>query len=152
MALPNLSLADEPQMPELVEKWKGLEQLQMELKPSSLVDMITRISLGSKRFCSLRMAGSIKNEDATAIVKHLPGIKHLNLSKSYLPREQLLDLINGCRELQSLIVDNCVGFEVDAEIFKKASGIKLFRHEGCRLHDQFAYDIDDCDPLDLLVE
>ncbi|KAG6473837.1 hypothetical protein ZIOFF_067755 [Zingiber officinale] len=55
------------------------------------------------------------------------------------------------QKLQSLIVDNCVGFEADEEIFKKASGIELLRHEGCRLLDQFAYDTDECDPLDLLI-
>ncbi|KAG6472025.1 hypothetical protein ZIOFF_069480 [Zingiber officinale] len=108
-------------MPKLVGKWKGLEQLLMKSKPSSsFVEMVTRISLSSKRFCSLRMAGSIKKEDTTAI-------------------------------LQSLIVDNCVGFEADEEIFKKASGIELLRHEGCGLLDQFAYDTDECDPLDLLI-
>ncbi|CAL9196233.1 unnamed protein product [Musa hybrid cultivar] len=147
LALPNLLLADEPQIPELVGRWKELETLEMESKPSSFLEMVRQISINCGSFSGLRMWGSIKKDDVSAVVDCLPRIKHLSLSKSYLPNEQLVEIISGCRELETLRVNSCIGFEVDEEIVRRASGIKTFEHEGCKLFDESDCDMDECDPL-----
>lgn len=151
MVLPNLLSVDEPQIPQLVGKCRQLEQLDMESKPCCFMEMVTQISLHCARFSGLTMAGSIKKEDVTAIVDYLPRIKRLNLSRSFLPREELLGIINGCRELHRLSVNNCIGFEADEEICRKASGIKVFEHEDCKLFDESVFAMDERDPLNVLV-
>ncbi|WOK97088.1 hypothetical protein Cni_G05796 [Canna indica] len=152
LVLPNILLADEPLIPQLVGKWKELEKLEMELKPSSFSEMVMQINLNCRRFSGLRMFGSIKKEDVKAIIKYLPKIKHLNLSKSYLQKEELVEIIKGCRELETLSVNNCIGFEADEEeVLRRASAIKNFENEGSKLFDESAYDMDECDPLNVLV-
>ncbi|WOK99537.1 F-box/LRR-repeat protein [Canna indica] len=121
----------------------------MESKPSSFSEMVRQISLNCKNFSGLRMAGSVEAEDVSAIVTCLPMIKHLSLSKSYLAKEQLLGILNGCRELESVSVRDCIGFEADdEEILRKASGIKAFECEGSKLLDDYSgYETDECDPF-----
>ncbi|THU51543.1 hypothetical protein C4D60_Mb06t32140 [Musa balbisiana] len=147
LVLPNLSPADEADIPKIVGKWKDLEQLEMEAKPSSFLEMLSEINLHCKKFSGLKMCGSIKKEDMLAIVNLLPKLKFLCLSKSYLPREQLLGILSGCKELQRLTVSDCMGFEADEEVKKRGLGIKIFEHEGSKLFDDFDYNSDECDPL-----
>lgn len=147
VVMPNLLLEDEVHIPELVAKWKELELLEMQSKPASFLEVVERISLNCKNFVGLRMLGSIKKDDALAIVKLLPKLKYLCLNKSYLPKEQLLLIMDGCRELERLSVKDCIGFEADEEVMKKAQGIKIFECEGSKLFDDSGYDTDECDPL-----
>ncbi|RWW14279.1 hypothetical protein BHE74_00013256, partial [Ensete ventricosum] len=137
----------EPHLPELVGKWKELERLEMESKPSSFLELVKQISLTCKRFSGLAMSGSIKIEDVSAIVDYLPRIKTLCLHGSYLPKEKLLAILSGSRELEKLSVTDCVGFEADEEILHRASGIKTFEYEGSKLADDLGYETDECDPL-----
>ncbi|RRT86117.1 hypothetical protein B296_00004489 [Ensete ventricosum] len=140
LVLPNLSPADEADIPKLVGKWKDLEQLEMESKPSSFLEMLSEINLHCKKFSGLKLCGSIKKEDMLAIVNLLPKLKFLCLSKSYLPREQLMGMLSGCKQLQRLTVSDCIGFEADEEVKKRGSGIKIFEHEGSKLFDDKCLD------------
>ncbi|WOL13990.1 hypothetical protein Cni_G22770 [Canna indica] len=152
LALPSLSAADEAEIPKLVGKWKELEELEMESKPSSFLEMLQEINLNCAGFSSLKMTGSIKKEDVAAIVRYLPEIRHICLDKSYFPREHLVELIGGCRELETLSVHDCVGFEADEEVVERASGIRSFRYEGCTLCMEFDSDLDcECDPFHVHV-
>ncbi|WOL18812.1 hypothetical protein Cni_G27609 [Canna indica] len=101
LALPSLSAADEVEIPKLVRKWKELEELEM----------LQEINLNCAGLSSLKMMGSIKKEDVAAIVGYLLEIKHICLDKSYFLREHLVELIDGCRELEAMSVHDCVGFE-----------------------------------------
>lgn len=147
VVLPNLLSEDEVYIPELVGKWKELELLEMQSKPASFLEMVAQISLNCNNFAALRMFGSIKPDDASAIIKLLPKLKHLCFDKSYLPKEQLLMIMDGCKELEILSVRDCIGFEADEEIMKRALGIKFFDCEGSKLFDDFGYETDECDPL-----
>ncbi|PKA61969.1 F-box/LRR-repeat protein [Apostasia shenzhenica] len=139
VALPVLSPSDEAQIPELVGKWRDLERLEMESKPSNLPEVVKKIGLHCSRFSELALsASSIKEDDATAIARHLPELKCLELNKSYVPKESLLIIANGCRHLEKLTVRECVGFHGDdSEIMAKVCGIRDFRSEGCKLYRDF---------------
>ncbi|KAG6509810.1 hypothetical protein ZIOFF_027817 [Zingiber officinale] len=63
----------------------------------------------------------------------LPELKHLELSKSYLTKDELLVVIGGCRKLETLTVKDCLGFQADDEILKLVSRIERFEHEGSTL-------------------
>ncbi|KAG1348022.1 F-box/LRR-repeat protein [Cocos nucifera] len=143
--LPKIMLEDEEHIPELVGKWKDLERLEMESKPSSFSEIATQVGLNCKSFTGLRMFGAIKKEDVLAITKSLPKIRNLCLSGSYLCKKELLAMVDGCKELEKLIVNDCIGFEADEEVLKRASAITTFEHEGSKLYDDFGYDTDECD-------
>ncbi|URE00519.1 F-box LRR-repeat protein [Musa troglodytarum] len=146
VVLPNLRSAEEPHIPEIVGKWKELERLEMESKPSSFSELVKQISLNCERFSGLAMSGSIKIEDVSAIVDYLPRIKNLCLRDSYLPKETLLAILSGSRELEKLSVTGCIGFEADEEILHKASGLEAFEYEGSKLADASGYETDEGDP------
>lgn len=98
------------------------------------------------------MAGAIKKEDAEAIADHIANIKSLDLSRAYLPKEQLMAILDGCKVLERLIVNECIGFEADDEAVKrKASRIETFDSRGAKLMVDFDYDTDDCDPMNVCV-
>ncbi|WOL07393.1 hypothetical protein Cni_G16134 [Canna indica] len=111
LALPNLSATNEAEILKLVGKWKELEELEMEMKPFSFLEMLWEINLNCVGFSSLKMMGSIKKGDVAAIVGYLSEIKHICLDKSYFSGEHLVELIGGCRELETMSVHDCVGFE-----------------------------------------
>ena len=145
-------LEDEARIPELVGKFSELELLEMESKPVSFVQLAVQISANCRKFRGLKMAGAIKKEDAMAIVEHLPKIKSLDLSRAYLPKEQLMVILDGCREIERLSVNECIGFETgNEEVMKKAKGIKMFENRGSKLEDDFDYETDDCDPWHVCI-
>ncbi|PKA61968.1 F-box/LRR-repeat protein [Apostasia shenzhenica] len=134
VALPVLSPDEEEQIPNLIRSWKNLERLQMEIKPSNFSELLKSISRHCRRFSELRVSGSIREEDAMAIVGFLPRLKKVDLSRSYLPKAELMIILNGCRKLGEVIVENCVGFHGgDGEILAMASEIKEFRDKGSKL-------------------
>lgn len=138
-------MADEAHIPEMVGKWKDLERLEMGTKPSTFSTMVSEISRNCGNFTALRVSGSIKKEDAWAVVNSLPELKHLELSKSYLTKAELMVIMNGCRKLERLSVRNCLGFEADEEVLRTGSGIKAFEHEGSKLLDDSGYETDEPD-------
>ncbi|XP_009397514.2 F-box/LRR-repeat protein At3g48880 isoform X2 [Musa acuminata AAA Group] len=144
LALPeNFMLEDDLLIPELVGRWRDLEQLEMETKPSSFLEMIAVIGRNCSRFGRLKVRGLIGKEDARAIVDCLPDLNHLELSKSYLTKEELVVIVNGCRKLERLTVKDCLGLQVDDEVVRSASRIKCFEHEGSKLLDDYGYETDE---------
>jgi hypothetical protein len=148
--LPDLLLEDEPHLPEIIGRWKELEQLEMECKPSSFQELVNNLS---PKLSSLKMFGSFKKDDISTMVNKLPKMKSLCLSKSYLQKDELLAILNGCKCLQELVARDCVGFEVDEEVLKRVTrvGIKVFDHEGSKLIDESGYETDECDPFYVYV-
>ncbi|KAF3333691.1 F-box/LRR-repeat protein [Carex littledalei] len=144
--LPILQSEDEPHLPEIIGRWHELEQLEMECKPSSFQELVNNLN---PKLNSLKMFGSFKNDDVSVIVNKLPKLKCLCLSKSYMQKDELLSILNGCNSLEELVVRDCVGFEVNEEVLKRVmhSGIKVFEHEGSNLVNEDGYDTDECDPL-----
>ncbi|KAG6485701.1 hypothetical protein ZIOFF_054265 [Zingiber officinale] len=134
LALPdNLMLEDDLRIPELVWRWKDLEHLEMETKPSSFLEAVVEIGRNCPRFVGLKVRGLIRREDAKALARCLPELKHLELSKSYLTKDELLVVIDGCRKLETLTIKDCLGFQADDEILKLVSRIERFEHEGSTL-------------------
>ena len=69
--------------------------------------------------------------EASAIVTHLPKIKHLFLKGATIEKKNLVMILRCCRELVRLDVRDCFLFEEsDAEILELASHIPSFRCEG----------------------
>ncbi|KAG0467093.1 hypothetical protein HPP92_018673 [Vanilla planifolia] len=146
LALPRLTMEDEERIPRLMAKWKELERLEIHSKPSNFVHLAAEIAQNCRYIHELVMPGSsIKKEDAQAIVNFLPKLKSLDLSRSYLRKEELLTIAEGCRELERLIAKNCIGFELDEEITRKASRITLFQHDGSKTKDDVTFELDECD-------
>ncbi|XP_042465918.1 F-box/LRR-repeat protein At3g48880-like [Zingiber officinale] len=144
LALPdNLMLEDDLRIPELVRRWKDLEHLEMETKPSSFLEAVAEIGHNCPRFVGLKVRGLIGREDAKALARCLPELKHLELSKSYLTKDELLVVIGGCRKLETLTVKDCLRFQADDEILKLVSCIERFEHEGSTLLDDYGYEIDE---------
>ncbi|KAG0475494.1 hypothetical protein HPP92_015180 [Vanilla planifolia] len=140
VALPCLSSAEEVQISELVCKWRDVEQLKMESKPSNFPNLARNISLHCRNFRGLVVSGEITEVDALAIVCYLPMLKELDLSNSNLPKTELLTIIKGCKQLKKLNVNGCIGFEGDdKEILETASCIKEFNNEACKLYYEDAY-------------
>ena len=69
--------------------------------------------------------------EASAIVTHLPKIKHLFLKGATIEKKNLVMILRCCRELVRLDVRDCFLFEEsDAETLELASHIPSFRCEG----------------------
>ncbi|RVW31804.1 hypothetical protein CK203_099479 [Vitis vinifera] len=74
--------------------------------------------------------------EASAIVTHLPKIKHLFLKGATIEKKNLVMILRCCRELVRLDVRDCFLFEEsDAETLELASHIpsfrKAFKENGC---------------------
>lgn len=140
VALPVLSQGEQVQIPQLVLKWKDLEGMELESKPSNFVELVKNISLNCRNFCWLMVSGSsIREDDALAIVRYLPQLKKLELKNSSLPKKELMTILNGCRELEKLNLNGCVGFHGDdKEITAEVSRIKEVGMEGCKLYYEYA--------------
>ncbi|KAJ6846980.1 F-box/LRR-repeat protein-like [Iris pallida] len=149
LVLRSLRLEDQASLPKLVGKWKELEHLEMASNPSSFPDLAAEIGANCRNFSRLKMAG-LRTEDALAIVSHLPGLKYLNLSNSYMPKGTLLLIMGACREIEVLVVNRCIGFQSDEEVLEKASRIRVFKHEGSKLMDDSGYDSDEFVPFCML--
>ncbi|KAI0501373.1 hypothetical protein KFK09_016318 [Dendrobium nobile] len=144
VALPILNSDDEAMISELVCKWKDLERLELKFSPSNLPELLKNISLCCNKFSELIISGEIREEDAMAIVSYVPQIKKLDLSGSYLSKKELLNIVKGCKQLQELNVNGCIGFQGDdSEIIAKVSAIRAFKSERCKLYLEDAYECGD---------
>ena len=76
------------------------------------------------------------DDEASAIAAVLPGLKQLTVTSSATPalmiRESLKEILEGCRELEVLVINDCCGFEVDEEILKMTSHIRSFLYKDVR--------------------
>ncbi|CAN6282170.1 unnamed protein product [Urochloa humidicola] len=141
LALPPLPAADEPRLAELVPRWPLLEHLELDAKPSSATFPALAEQLGRHcpNFTSLKTSGAVKPEDAAALARWLPRIRSLCLDRSYMPREELLAILAGCRELRDFSARGCVGFdEGDDEIARRGARIESFDVVGSRVIDELA--------------
>ncbi|KAK8964567.1 F-box protein FBW2 [Platanthera guangdongensis] len=142
VALPILSQCEEVQIPQLVCKWKDLGRLELESKPSNFKELVKNISLNCSKFSCFRISrSSFGKEDVLAIIRFLPKLKKFELISSYLPKEDLMIMIRGCKELESLNAIDCIGFNGDdEEITSKVSHMKDFKLEGCKLYYEYDYE------------
>lgn len=145
--LPRLTREAENHIPKLIKHWNGLEHLEMESKPSSFLELLAQISAHCVKFTGLKMFGHIKKEDSYALVHSLPKLKYLNLSKSDMTENELMIMIEGLKEMKKLIVNECVGFQVDDVVKRWSLGIQTFQHEGCELRIDDGYDAHEFDCL-----
>ncbi|KAG0467110.1 hypothetical protein HPP92_018102 [Vanilla planifolia] len=157
LGLPRIGSDDEGRFVGMLGKWKELERLEMESKPSRLPEMVKEIGLRCSRFQGLKVRGWIKNEDVAAILDFLPNLQSLDLSGCRVEKAQLLRVTDGCQELKLLSVKDCFGLEVDEEVKRGACGIEVFNHEGCRLEDNdsgsaFSLDDDELEQMMLMVD
>ncbi|KAF0919585.1 hypothetical protein E2562_030013 [Oryza meyeriana var. granulata] len=138
LALPKLSSADEARLPELVPRWRRLQHLELDSKPSSFPAVAAQLALHCPDLAVLKItSGSIKPEDAAAMAASLPRLRSLCLDRSYLPRQELLDILAGCTELRELTARSCVGFDdKDEEVLRRGARIERFDIGGSRLLDE----------------
>ncbi|PUZ37857.1 hypothetical protein GQ55_9G153000 [Panicum hallii var. hallii] len=138
LALPQLPAADEARLAELVPRWPLLEHLELDAKPSaSFPALAAQLGRHCPRFASLKTSGAVKPEDAAALARSLPGLRSLCLDRSYLPRQELLTILAGCRGLRELSARGCVGFdEGDEEVARRGARIERFDVGGSRLIDE----------------
>lgn len=133
LSLPiNLSPADEARLPELVPRWPKLQRLELESKPASFPAMARQLALHCPEFSGLKIgSGSIKPEDAEAMAAF--GLWSLSLDSCYLPKQQLLAILAGCKQLVEFSARDCVGFdEKDDEVMARGAGIERFDIGGSR--------------------
>uniref|UniRef100_A0A0A9HRI4 Uncharacterized protein n=1 Tax=Arundo donax TaxID=35708 RepID=A0A0A9HRI4_ARUDO len=138
LALPQLPAGDEARLPELIPRWPVLEHLELEAKPSSCFpDVAAQLALHCPNFTSLKSSGAVKPEDAAALARCLPRLRSLCLDRSYMPRQELLAILAGCKELREFSARSCVGFDdKDEEVAWRGARIERFEIEGSRLLDE----------------
>ncbi|XP_077216158.1 F-box/LRR-repeat protein At3g48880-like [Tasmannia lanceolata] len=127
--------------PELLRKWTNLEILCVDgLLQPAIIEILSEINNHCKNFYGLKACVRFDDKIASAFATYLPKIKCLNLGhsalfmSSTLSKENLMVILEGCKDLELLYLKNCVGFDVDEEILKSASHIKDFNCEGAQLH------------------
>ncbi|KAK1645699.1 hypothetical protein QYE76_063504 [Lolium multiflorum] len=133
---PLLSSADEACLPELIPRWPLLRHLELESKPSSFPAVVAQLGTHCPNFSGLKTSGSIKPEDVAAMAASLPGLRSLCLDSSYLPKQELLAILAGCKQLVDFSARNCVGFsEQDEEVIARGARIERFEIGGSRFVD-----------------
>ncbi|KAJ9693750.1 hypothetical protein PVL29_009621 [Vitis rotundifolia] len=122
-------------IPKLISKWKNLEMLSLG-STHNMEEILAQISLHCNNFIMLFAPGIyVGKDEATAIVTSLPNLKYLVLKGSTIEWENLVMVLQGCKELLRLDVRQCIGFEEDdAEILALASHIPTFMCEGSILY------------------
>ncbi|PKU83855.1 F-box protein SKIP19 [Dendrobium catenatum] len=135
LCLPRICFDDEVRFFNLLSKWRDLEWLAIESKPFKLREMAEQIGIHCSKFYGMKIRGFIRKEDVTGIVDFLPKIEVLDLSGSQIRKEEVLAIVDGCRGLKRLSLKECVGFEADEEVSRRARGIQVFEFDRCRVED-----------------
>ncbi|XP_020596988.1 F-box/LRR-repeat protein At3g48880-like [Phalaenopsis equestris] len=148
LGLPRVNFDDEVRFLNLISKWRDLEWLEMDSKPRNLREIAEQIGIHCSRFYGIKICGLIGKEDVSGIVDFIPKIEVLDLSGSRIGKEEVLAILDGCRELKRLSLKDCVGFEADEEVRCRARGIKIFEFEGCRVEDELRASVDQSDALE----
>ncbi|KAF5205525.1 F-box/LRR-repeat protein [Thalictrum thalictroides] len=115
-------------VPKLINKWKNLESLKLS-SDYYFEEILTQINIHCKKFVSLTVeAHHVTEQVASAIVTFVPNIKYLEISSFFLHRDDLMLILSGCRKLELLDLNECLGnFNTnDAEIVAMTSHIKRF--------------------------
>ncbi|KAA8519405.1 hypothetical protein F0562_013661 [Nyssa sinensis] len=137
-----------------IRKWRNLEVLGLE-SVTCLEEILTQVSLHCNNFVGLDVTTTagfgkdkaytwfdvgrvpIGKHQASAIVTLLPNIKRLILRHAILERENLVVILQGCKQLEYFDARHCLGFEADDdEILKLASHIKTFMFEGSSVKEK----------------
>ncbi|KAI8002732.1 F-box/LRR-repeat protein [Camellia lanceoleosa] len=127
-------------IPKLISNWKSLEFLRLG-NSNQMQEFITEISIHCNNFVGLSVVSAyIWKDEASAIVTLLPNINYLSLRYASMKKENLVMILQGCKELEYVDVRDCIGFnEGDDEILKFASHIRTFKHKGSCLFDDVDY-------------
>ncbi|KAJ9701178.1 hypothetical protein PVL29_006498 [Vitis rotundifolia] len=147
LELPNDLLKRESSIiPELISKWRNLEQLRLE-RPSNLEEILHQISCHCKNFFGLSVIDSEIWENEVSAIVSLPNIKYLILRGTFIERKSLVMILQGCNKLELLDIRDCIGFEGDDELLNLASHINSFKLGSSKLsiwHDEYycSYDSD----------
>lgn len=133
-------------IPELISKWRNLEQLRLE-RPPNLEEILHQISCHCKNFFGLSVIDSEVWENEVSAIVSLPNIKYLILRGTFIERKSLVMILQGCNKLELLDIRDCIGFEGDDELLNLASHINAFKLGGSTLsiwHDEYycSYDSD----------
>ncbi|KAL5718929.1 hypothetical protein ACHQM5_011780 [Ranunculus cassubicifolius] len=124
-------------VPTVVRNWKNLQHLIIDTS-FYFKRIINEVATHCKNLETLQVSCTVKVEislkEVSVITSSLPRIKVLILGKgTEIPRECLLTLLSGCKELIRVDVRECFGFDADdEEILKMASHIKVFMAEGSK--------------------
>ncbi|KAJ4966485.1 hypothetical protein NE237_018334 [Protea cynaroides] len=87
---------------------KFLVYLRRMMHPSDVVDMVP------------------KDDEAHAIATTMPKLKHLEIAYMPITTEGVLDILSGCRKLESLDVRGCFDVKLDEKFLdEKYSGLKV---------------------------
>ncbi|PSS35684.1 F-box/LRR-repeat protein [Actinidia chinensis var. chinensis] len=118
-------------VPNYISKWTNLQSLKLQ-SSFDLQELLTQISIHCKSFVALAIeCAKIGTDEASAIVNFLPNIKVLDLRYAFMREENLMTILQGCKQLELFDARDCIGFnEGDEEILKHASHIRSFKHEG----------------------
>ncbi|PSS35681.1 F-box protein, partial [Actinidia chinensis var. chinensis] len=121
-----------------MSKWTNLQFLKLQTC-FQMQEALVQISIHCKNFVALAIAGAkIGKDEASAIVNFLPNIKVLHLRYASMEKENLVTILQGCKQLKLFDARNCIGFdEGDEEILKLASHIPSFKHKGSMLFDYY---------------
>ncbi|KAL3505078.1 hypothetical protein ACH5RR_034919 [Cinchona calisaya] len=115
-----------PVLENLISKWKNLQVLSVG-NCYMLNEIFAQIRLHCKKFVGVICCYSwIGYEEASAIAS-LPKIKYLSFRKAHCHLNNLLMILESCRELELLELRDCGGFDCDDEIRRLASHIQTFR-------------------------
>lgn len=110
----------------------------MKWKPTVFLELIEEIRANCPKFTGLHLCGLFDGKDAKAIATSLPKLRSLIMSGSFVRRDDLVMILDGCKELQEVDISRCRGFDADDEILMKASsGIKKFVCEGSKVEDNY---------------
>ncbi|KAL8108830.1 hypothetical protein AgCh_025068 [Apium graveolens] len=113
-----------------------------------IVEIFKLIGVHLPNLSSLWVTSRNIDDDVALAIVALPKLKHLYMNEAELSKENLLLIMRSCKELVSLYVLDCTGF--DEEILKLSSSIQNFCCDGSTSYDESncymdIYDGDDSD-------
>ncbi|PRQ23813.1 putative leucine-rich repeat domain, L domain-containing protein [Rosa chinensis] len=124
-------------IPDMIGKWKDLENLLMGSCYHDMEKIISQIGLHCKNFYFLCIPDCLVCEDAASAIAKLPNLKHIFMQNTKIERDNFVKLLKGCKNLVSLDARKCLGFDAgDKEISELASHISDFKCQGSRVFDR----------------
>ncbi|XP_020580461.1 F-box/LRR-repeat protein At3g48880-like [Phalaenopsis equestris] len=147
LSLPTLIWNDDKQLPGLMCSWKEMEALEMIWKPISFLKMLEQIMLHCPNFHELNLCGFLNGKDAQAMIRCLPKLKRLLMSASFLRKDDLVMILDGCKDLEEVDVSRCRGLDVDDVLLKKAAKLSKFEFQGCKPEEIYGNGYNNYDDL-----
>ncbi|XP_020595076.1 F-box/LRR-repeat protein At3g48880-like, partial [Phalaenopsis equestris] len=147
LSLPTLIWNDDKQLPGLMCSWKEMEALEMIWKPISFLKMLEQIMIHCPNFHELNLCGFLNGKDAQAMIRCLPKLKRLLMSASFLRKDDLVMILDGCKDLEEVDVSRCRGLDVDDVLLKKAAKLSKFEFQGCKPEEIYGNGYNNYDDL-----